>query len=114
MISKIQILIMVMSLIDITATYFYVSTFHAKFPQLDYTTLEANPILRMSWKKFGLGLGTIIGGFIVFSILSLIVLTASEKWQIYLAGVLSMMIIYHFLNFSQLAALAPAPTGAGN
>lgn len=108
MITKLQIIIMIMSILDLGATYFYVSTFHAKFPQLDYTTLEANPILRMSWKQFGLGTGMIIGGIVVFALLSLLTLTASEKWQIYLAGVLSMMIIYHFLNFSQLAALKPA------
>lgn len=108
MITKLQILIMVMSLIDLGATYFYVSTFHTKFPQLDYTSLEANPILRMSWKQFGLNTGMIVGGLVVFALLSLVALTAPEKWQIYLAGVLSMMIIYHFLNFSQLAALKPA------
>lgn len=107
MITKLQILIMVMSLIDLGATYFYVSTFHTKFPQLDYTSLEANPILRMSWKQFGLNTGMIVGGLVVFALLSLVALTAPEKWQIYLAGVLSMMIIYHFLNFSQLAALKP-------
>jgi len=96
-----------MSLIDLTATYFYVSTFHVKFPQLDYTTLEANPILRMAWKKFGLNAGMIFGGVIVLGLASLIALTAPEKWQFFFAGLLTMMIVYHFLNFSQLAALKP-------
>lgn len=108
MINKVQVIILILSVLDLTATYFYVSTFNAKFPKLDYTTLEANPILRMAWKRFGLQTGMIIGGAIVFALLTLVALTATEKWQAYLAGVLSMMIIYHFLNFTQLAALKPA------
>lgn len=108
MIKTIQILILIMSLIDLGATYFYVSTFHTKFPTLDYTTLEANPILKMAWKNLGLGKGMIVGGLIVFSILTLLVFSMSEKWQWFFAGTLSMMIIYHLLNFSQLARLNPA------
>ena len=81
--------------------------FHNKFPELDYTTLEANPILRMAMKQLGLGKGMLVGGIIVFTILILIVLTISEKWLYYLLGVFSMMLIYHFLNASQLAALKP-------
>ena len=108
MISKLQILLIVMSLIDLTATYFYVSTFHNKFPTLDYTSLEANPILRMAWQKLGLTWGTIVGGAIVFSILVLLVFTISDKWRMFFAGTLSMMCIYHLLNFSQLLKLKPA------
>ena len=110
MINKLQILVMCMSLIDLTATYLYVSTFHSKFPQLDYTTLEANPVLRTAWKTLGLNLGMIIGGLVVFTLLSLLVLNISNNWQWFFCGTLSMMIIYHALNFMQLAALKP--TGA--
>jgi len=84
----IPIVIMILSLVDLTATYFYVSTFHAKFPSLDYTALEANPILRMAWQKFGLPLGMILGGAIVFALLSLIALTASEKMTYFFFGAL--------------------------
>lgn len=108
MITKLQIFILVLSILDLTFTYFYVSTFHAKFPKLDYTTLEANPILRMSWKKLGSKSGMIVGGAIVFIILTLLVLSISEKWQYFLAGILLMMNVYHLLNFSQLSALKPA------
>jgi hypothetical protein len=106
--SLIQIVILLLSLIDITATYIYVSTFHSKFPNLDYTQLEANPILRFSWKTFGMGIGTLVGGIIVFSILFLIIYNAKINWQYYLFGVLSMMCIYHILNINQLAHLKPA------
>lgn len=107
--NKLIIIILIMSLIDLGATYLYVSSFHQKFPTLDYTVLEANPILRYSWKTLGLNLGMIVGGLIVFAILTLIVLNIPEKWLYYLSGVFTMMIIYHFLNFSQLAQLKPTP-----
>lgn len=105
----IQIAILLLSIIDITATHFYVSTFHAKFPKLDYTQLEANPILRFSWKTFGLKLGSIIGGIIVFSILFLLIYNINPKWQYFFLGMLTMMVVYHLLNFNQLAMLKPTP-----
>lgn len=105
----IQILILIFSILDIGATYLYVSSFHNKFPTLDYTALEANPILRLSWRQWGLNIGTLIGGAIVFTILLLIVLNTKDNWLWFLMGVLSMMLIYHLLNFSQLAQLKPAP-----
>ena len=108
MITKLQILLLAMSLIDLGATFFYVSTFHTKFPTIDYTTLEANPILRMAWKQFGLHWGMIIGGIIVFGIFALLIFTIQDKWKQFFAGALSMMIIYHILNFSQLARMKPA------
>ena len=105
--SKLQIIILLMSLADLTATYLYVSTFHNKFPTLDYTSLEANPILKAAWKQLGLNIGMIVGGLIVFTILLLVVLSTPDKWLMYLAGVFTMMLIYHLLNFSQLANLKP-------
>lgn len=107
MIKLIIIVILVMSILDLGATYAYVNAFHTKFPNLDYTSLEANPILKMAMKQFGLTKGMIIGGIIVFAILLLIVLSAAESWLYYIAGLFSMMIVYHFLNFAQLAALKP-------
>lgn len=105
MIKTISIIILVLSILDLSATYLYISNFHKKFPQLDHIALEANPILRTAMRHFGIAKGIIYGGVVVFLILLLIVLTSTEKWLYYLCGALSMMLIYHFLNFSQLAAL---------
>lgn len=103
----IQIIILLLSLVDLTATYFYVNTFHTKFPGLDYTSLEANPILRLSWKQFGLGLGMIIGGAIVFTLVFLLITNIKENWLYFFAGSLCMMIVYHMLNAIQLSNLKP-------
>ncbi len=107
MIRLIVIIILVMSLIDLGATYLYLNTFHTKFPTLDYKALEANPILKLAMTQFGLVKGMIIGGIIVLAILVLIVLSISDNWLYYLTGVFSMMLVYHLLNLSQLAALKP-------
>lgn len=108
MIKLIIIAIIILSLLDLGATYLYINSFHKKFPTLDYTTLEANPILKLCMKYFGLTKGMLIGGIIVLVILLLIVFSLVEKWAYYLAGAFTMMLIYHFLNFSQLLALKPA------
>lgn len=109
MVNKLQAIILIMSLLDLGATYLYVSSFHQKFPKLDYTALEANPILRTAWKQLGLNLGMIVGGLVVFILAGLLALSIKENWQYFFSGVLAMMLIYHILNFSQLAALKPAP-----
>ena len=101
----INIIILCMCLVDLVATYNYVATFNKKFPQLDYKQLEANPILRTSWKFWGLKLGTIIGGAFVFAMVFFLVFTISTNWKWFFTGVFSMMLIYHILNWVQLGNL---------
>ena len=101
-IPTIEIIILIMCLIDLWATYNYVHEFNKKFPKLDYKTLEANPILRKSWEWFGLNTGMIIGGIIVFTLVLFLVFTLVTNWKWYFMGVFSMMLIYHILNWIQL------------
>lgn len=101
-IALIQIIILILCLVDIMATYNYINTFHKKFPTIDYKTLEANPILRTSWKIWGLKLGSLIGGVIVFTLVLFLIFTISKEWQYFFSGVFAMMIIYHMLNWQQL------------
>lgn len=105
MIKTIVIFILVLSLLDLGATYLYISKFHEMFPQLNATDLEANPILRTTMNIFGIDKGMIIGGIIVLGLLLLITWTMAEKWLYYLLGVFSMMLVYHTLNFKQLLSL---------
>ena len=94
-----------MCLIDIVATYNYVATFNKKYPNIDYKQLEANPILRTSWKLWGLKIGSFIGGVIVFSLVFFLIFTISINWKWFFSGVFAMMLIYHMLNWSQLIRL---------
>lgn len=108
MINKIQIIVLLLSISDIVLTGLYIHTFHKKFPDLDYTVLEANPIIKLALKRFSIPIAMIIGGLITFSILTLLILSAQDKWHYFFLGALMMMNIYHFLNFSQLIALKGA------
>lgn len=108
MIKLIIIIILVMSILDLGATWYYLKFFNNKFPTIDFKTLEANPILKLAMTHLGLTKGMIVGGIIVFVILLLITLSIADRWLYYLAGVFSMMLIYHLLNISQLAKLNPA------
>lgn len=102
MLTKIQIIILVLSLIDLTASYFYISTFHNKFPKQDPTVIEANPILKMSIKHFGILKGIIFGGLIIFALVILLVLSMKPNFHYFLAGAFTIMILYHVLNFNLL------------
>jgi hypothetical protein len=97
-----------MCLADLLATYNYVNTFNKKFPSLDYKSLEANPILRQCWTWFGLNIGMIIGGAIVFTLVLFMAFTLVDNWRWYFMGVFSMMLIYHLLNWVQLSNIKPA------
>lgn len=99
----IPIIILILCILDLSATYNYVNTFHKKFPNLDYKSLEANPILRNCWNWFGLNIGMIIGGLIVFSLVIFLVFSLSTNWLYFFMGTFSMMLIYHLLNWIQLS-----------
>jgi len=102
MLRTIQIVILVLSLLDLTASYFYVNQFHKMFPKRDSSQVEANPILKYSIKSFGVKEGMIFGGILVFFIVVLLVLNITDKYLYYLAGVFTMMLVYHGLNFKLL------------
>lgn len=102
MISKIQIAILVLSLLDLTASFLYVNQFHKMYPNQDPTIIEANPILKFSMKAFGVSLGMLVGGLIVFGIVLLLALNVKRELLFYMAGLFSMMLVYHVLNFKLL------------
>lgn len=103
--NHIAVFVLILSLADLSATYFLVSTFHKKFPELDYTSMEGNPILRNAWKNFGLNWGMLIGGAVVFGLVNILVFSVEDRWQYFLCGMFSMMMLYHCLNYLQLTKL---------
>lgn len=102
MITKIQIIILVLSLLDLTASFLYVNQFHNKYPNQDPTIIEANPILKYAIRVFGINIGMLVGGLIVFGIVLLLTLNLKVNYLYYIAGLFSMMIVYHVLNFRLL------------
>ena len=101
-------IILIMSIIDIVATYNYVNTFNKKFPKLNYKKLEANIIVRYCWDKLGMKIGSIAAGLITFTILIILVSLVTENNRYFIAGALFMMLIYHLLNYEQLKTIKNA------
>ncbi|HED05839.1 MAG TPA: hypothetical protein ENI61_04050 [Ignavibacteria bacterium] len=102
MLNKIQLIILGLSLSDLIASYFYINIFHKKYPKQDPTIIEANIIIKLFIKKLGIKKGMIFGELIIFAIMLLIVLNINSNSQYFLLGTLSMMLIYHLLNFNLL------------
>lgn len=102
MIEKIQLVVLVLALIDLTCSFLYISEFSKKNPNQDPSVIEANPILKKSIQTFGIKPGMILGGIITFGILILILFNIGTNGAWYLLGVYSMMLIYHILNFRLL------------
>jgi hypothetical protein len=72
------------------------------YPKQDATIIEANPILKYSMKALGINIGMLVGGLIVFGIVLLLVLNIKRELCFYMAGLFSMMLVYHVLNFKLL------------
>ena len=98
-------LIILASAIDLLLSYVYVRQFRKMFPKLNWQQLEANPIIRLSWNFFGFGYGYIFSAVLIIVFWIFLVRIISINWLYFSSGLLSMMIIYHFLNFSQLKTL---------
>ena len=98
----IVIAVIILSILDLTASFLYIRKFAEKNPKIDPTIIEVNPILKFSMKTFGITAGFIYGACLVFGIIILIVFSFAEKYLFYFAGAQSMMMIYHILNFKLL------------
>ena len=101
----IRIIILILSVIDLSLTYKYLKTFKDMFPEKDYTLLEANPIIKLCLKKFGFPTGMFISAPIIFILLFIAIVIISTEWHYFAMGLFVMMIIYHFCNLNQLKAL---------
>ena len=100
--SNIVLLILGAFLLDMFFTYRLAQAYKNKFPDRDWTTIEANPIIRYSWRKMGLISGSCISGIIISIILFTILQFTSENWHYFFFGIYSMMCVFHYTNFKAL------------
>lgn len=89
-------------LLDMFLTYRLAQAYKNKFPDKDWTTIEANPIIRNSWRKFGLKNGSLVSCAIISLILFTILQFTSENWHYFFFGIYSMMCVFHYTNFKAL------------
>ena len=106
------ILLLGLSVIDIAATYVYVSKYKTWQPDKPYKLIENNPLLVFLWNMFGLTLGTIIGAVIIWSLIYIIGKTAHPIVIGILILFLGFALFNHYKNLGLLDRLIEKfPTG---
>ncbi len=85
-------------LLDLILTYNYLRIYKKKFPQKDYTVIEANPLIRHFIRNFGLGDGMVYSGSIIVAIVILILEIGNTNFKFFLAGAYYMMVTFHLTN----------------
>jgi len=101
----IRIIIIFLSIVDLSLTHKYLKTFKNMFPDKDYTLLEANPIIKLALRKFGFPKGMYVSIPFLFILLIIAICIISTEWLYFAMGLYVMMVIYHFCNLNQLKAL---------
>lgn len=101
----IKIIIVMFSCLDLLLSYLYLKQFIRMFPNLNYTQLEANPIIKFLLLKYKFPKGMYLAIPLVILAWIVIVNLAEYRWLYFSLGLLGMMVIYHFVNFNQLKTL---------
>ena len=99
------IIVITLSVIDLSLTYYYVNTYKEWQPQKPYKMMERNPVLVFLWNTFGLHLGMFIGIAVIFALNYVIAKHAHWGIVLILILILSFTIINHAKNFGLLFKL---------
>ena len=99
------VIILTLSLIDLTLTYYYINKYKKWQPDKPYKMMERNPLLVFLWNKLGLNLGMFVGAVII---LTLNYIICSEAHPI-IIGILLLALCFvlfnHFKNIDLLINL---------
>lgn len=90
------IVIMTLSVIDLSATFYYVSKYKSWQPEKPYKLIELNPLLIFLWTKLGFILGSFVGSVIILSLVYIVV--RYSHWTI--VGLLLIVLIWTMFNHS--------------
>ncbi|MFW6233414.1 MAG: hypothetical protein ACOC3Z_02005 [Nanoarchaeota archaeon] len=106
------VIMLLMSIIDLGATYFYVYKYKKWQPEKPYNLIERNPLLCFLWNNFGLHLGMFIGSVIILSLIYIVTKTAHPIIVLILFLVLIFVLYNHYNNIGLLFRLIDKyPTG---
>lgn len=106
------VLILTLSIIDLSLTYYYVNKYKEWQPNKEYKQIELNPLLVFLWTKLGLILGMIIGSIIILTLNYIIVKDAHWIFPILILGLLLFAMYNHAHNIALLNKLIEQyPTG---
>ncbi len=99
------IVILVLLIIDLGLTYYYVNKYKQWQPDKPYKLIELNPLLVYLWNQFGLKLGMFIGAVFLLALNYIVVRGAHWSIVLILFGVLVFIMFNHFNNTTLLFKL---------
>jgi hypothetical protein len=99
------IILLILSVIDLTTTYIYVKTYRHWQPNKPYNLIENNPMLTFLWNNIGLELGMLVGAGIILTLIYIIGKSAWMPMVILLLCVLVWAMYNHYNNFTLLIKL---------
>ena len=106
------IILLLMSVIDLSATYFYIYKYKKWQPNKPYNLMERNPLLVFLLNNFGLHLGMFIGSVIILTLIYIVGKSANPIVVFLLFVFLCIALYNHYNNISLLFKLIEKyPTG---
>jgi len=104
--------LIILSIIDLSLTFYYVDKYKKWQPNKPYDLIERNPLLVFLWNNFGLYLGMFIGAVIILSLIYLVGKTAHWAVILLLFLVFGYTLYNHYVNINLLHQLIEKyPTG---
>lgn len=96
------VVLIVMSIIDLSATYYYIKKYKSWQPNKPYKLMENNPLLVFLWNMFGIHLGIFIGAVIILALIYVIGKTAHPIVVGILFIILCFTLFNHYHNINLL------------
>ena len=96
---------LVLSIIDLGATFYYVKTYKNWQPDKPYNQIELNPLLVFLWNKIGLILGMLVGSVIILTLIYIVGKEAHWAIAVIIFVVLSLFIYNHYNHIGLLHRL---------
>lgn len=99
------VILLTLSVIDITATFYYIHKYKKWQPEKPYNLIENNPLLVFLWNQLGLILGTMVGASIIWTLIFIVGKSAHPIVIILLGLFLLYALFNHYTNINLLHAL---------
>ena len=99
------VILMSLSLIDLSATYHYVYKYKVWQPDKPFNLIENNPLLVFLWNTFGLHLGMFIGAVVILSLIFIVGKSAHPIVSLFLFLLIAYALHNHYTNINLIQAL---------
>ena len=99
------VILMSLSLIDLSATYYYISKYKQWQPDKPYNLIENNPLLVFLWNNLGFIMGSIVGAVIILSLIFIVGKSAHPIVGLIIFLILCYALQNHYSNINLIHEL---------